>query len=441
MTDQVNFKGQAVQRSEGLDIPQLDDGLIDLLLTPSVIESLLKYTPLNHHYVPYKPVEASSSNSRSAQSGGDNTNGRGRDILANMDDGTLMELNGKLIYSVGRYALKAAMIYLTSFQTPAMTALGVRTNANELGKYKQFRDTHRKNHHKHIHRYVILAAVLPLIHEAIQWRTSHLEEQLNQQQQHGSSEDHAYERRHGEQQRLLSIYRKVKLLKFILRITAVVVPPLQLYHYLSYIFGINEKRGIHTPSPAMNLSYIKYKIPTRPTGNESDPLPRERSINFLYAYRRLWYDEIMFTSRLFLFPILEVWKDLPQGLVLARRRTLLQLKNYIHCARQKSKTLADKFRKGSGGSDASNNGDTLSDDRNVNSRGNENPGECAICHSHPIIIPYQAAPCGHWYCYACLRGAMIDAAVDDISHDGVSLTYHCVTCGSKVTSSRPAGHG
>uniref|UniRef100_A0A7S3VA22 Peroxin-2 n=1 Tax=Chaetoceros debilis TaxID=122233 RepID=A0A7S3VA22_9STRA len=466
----IGIAGQAVhiQRSEGLDIPQLDDSLLDLLLSPSVIQSLFKYTPLNHHYVPYKPTEAystpASSNISNEQSGsgggGDNTHGH--DIIENRDDvGTLMEQNGKLIYSVGRYALKAAMIYLTSFQTPAMTSLGVQSKSNarinELGNYR----TKKSRHHKQLHRYVILAAVLPLLHEVIQWRTSHLEEQLNQQQQqqrwHGSSEDQAYERRNGvqqqQQQQVLAIYRKVKLLKFILKITSIVVPPLQLYHFLSYIFGINETRGIHTPSPAMNLSGLQYKIPTRQrgdvTGSKSDPHPhpRERSINFLYAYRRLWYDEIILTAGLFLVPILEVWKDLPQGLVLAHRRTLLQFKNCLDSARKKSKSLANKFRLGSGDSDtsASSNGETSSSSggRNVNSRGKENPGECAICHSHSIIIPYQAVPCGHWCCYACLRGAMIDAAVDDVSNDGdgVSLTYHCVTCGLKVTSSRPAGYG
>ena len=143
---------------------------------------------------------------------------------------------------------------------------------------------------------------------------------------------------------------------------------------------------------------------------------------------------------------------MPQALVLGRRRALIQFKNCLDRARMKSKSLANKFRLGSVASDGSSGATSSGGDggnMNVNSRGKENPGECAICHTQSIIIPYQAAPCGHWYCYACLRGAMIDAAVDDVSNnsngngnsDGMNLTFYCVTCGRKVTSSRPAGHG
>ena len=52
---------------------------------------------------------------------------------------------------------------------------------------------------------------------------------------------------------------------------------------------------------------------------------------------------------------------------------------------------------------------------------------CSMCHVENPTVPYIASPCGHCYCYLCLRMAVTD-----------DLQFRCVDCGkSIVASGRP----
>jgi len=55
-----------------------------------------------------------------------------------------------------------------------------------------------------------------------------------------------------------------------------------------------------------------------------------------------------------------------------------------------------------------------------------NKSSCSICRAVDASIPYRASPCGHIFCYVCLRMAVLD-----------SEEYQCHQCGRFVESSSP----
>jgi peroxin-2 len=57
----------------------------------------------------------------------------------------------------------------------------------------------------------------------------------------------------------------------------------------------------------------------------------------------------------------------------------------------------------------------------------EMTSECGICGTSDILQPYVAVPCGHRFCYFCLRGHVL-----------ADPGYQCPTCLAKVRSMRPA---
>eukprot|EP01083_Nonionella_stella_P116589 346514_1 len=57
-----------------------------------------------------------------------------------------------------------------------------------------------------------------------------------------------------------------------------------------------------------------------------------------------------------------------------------------------------------------------------NARGGATP--CPLCSAHPITTPFAAKPCGHVYCYVCLRAEMMNESV---------AQFRCATCGGVIT--------
>lgn len=48
---------------------------------------------------------------------------------------------------------------------------------------------------------------------------------------------------------------------------------------------------------------------------------------------------------------------------------------------------------------------------------------CPVCGAHPIVVPYVASPCGHLYCYYCVRTRTLADA-----------SFKCLACSAKVVA-------
>ena len=324
-----------VERGIALDIQELDNGLLHLLL-PNV-QSMFQYMRCS-------------------------------------------ETNTKVINSAAVHILKAIMIYSTNFYSPAMRHLNVKVAEKRVMSKRR---GERHTQFPKIYSYILITCLLPLLHELIKYKATIIEEDLRQDTtvENTSTSTSAM-------QRQLARSRQAKILQVLLGVTSIVMPPIQLYNHLRYILKPKEWQ---TPSFAMNDNGLSYQYEKSNGGGEV-----ERKINFLYAQRRIWYEEFMLTIGL--LPI-DVWRNLPEAIKLSYRRMLVQLKAIL------PKKIRKKFISDHGSSDAIHS--------------------CAICSLKPIVIPYKTSCC-HVYCYTCLRSALVD-----------NSQYRCMICGAKVAFSKP----
>ena len=51
---------------------------------------------------------------------------------------------------------------------------------------------------------------------------------------------------------------------------------------------------------------------------------------------------------------------------------------------------------------------------------------CAICGARDVLVPYAARPCGHRFCYYCLRANTLADA-----------RFGCPRCGARVEAMQP----
>jgi hypothetical protein len=336
----IQIHDNLCQRSEGFDIPLLDDALIKLLV-PN-IQSMFKY--LNCCYY--------------------------------------SESNTKLLDTVSTHFLKALLMYTTNMHSPAMRHLNVKVKLDPRLGNKSTPSFGRIR----IYRYIAVTCLLPVIHAFIKYKASSLRSSL-QNTTNDDDNEIATQRRRAET-------RQANILQILLKAISLVVPPIQLYHCVAYMF---QRRRFDSPSFVMNYNNLKYGS-TNTKRNE-----RDRSINFLYAYRRILYEEFILTMGL--LPI-DAWKRIPQNMKIFYKRLRIQLNSFFYAKlkrlREESVSLPD-------GVESAEN----------------HKSACTICGMKPIAIPYKSS-CGHWSCYACLRLAISD-----------DLCYKCEKCGQKVSSSGP----
>ena len=259
--------------------------------------------------------------------------------------------------------LKMIMIYSTGFRTPAMRALGVKALVKK-----------RRN----IHKYVFISTFLPLCYTIMRWYVRKLKENLNEMESTYAENESV-----SNYIRKRAFERQYKVLTFVTNFVRSIIHPFILYHHLAFMFQLRP-----TPSIAMNISDIQYGI------DETS----KRSVNLMYGYRRLWYEELLLT--LSILPI-DVWRDMPKNINLfykqLKARINLIVKNKLPASFQRAHKMEyDKLDQ-----------------------------SCGICNIKPIPVPY-AVGCGHLYCYTCLRIAVTD-----------NIHYCCIICGAKVISSRP----
>lgn len=351
----------AVDRAVALDVQELDDGLLQLLL-PN-IRSMF-------HYMRF---------------------------FSGDDD------RDKLINSTAIYILKAIMIYATQLSSPAMRHLNVKVceqnhrhdssattggTFNRSGGYPSRRS---------VRNVIGITCLLPFLHELLHYRYRILYDKLGSEDDlDGSNDD----------EQLLRLKRGHKrqavILHVILRATSIIVPSIQLYHYLSYLLNPRGKR-IRTPSYALNANNLSYEY------RDSKDGIVERKVNLMYTYRRTWYKELMILMSS--LPV-DVWRSFPKTMKLWYRHSLAQIRARI----------PDKLRKPLGQDLPSCNEKVTID--------NVAEHSCSICNLRPVVIPYITS-CGHLCCYTCLKFELLNSG----------FNYKCLVCGAKVESSRSLVHG
>lgn len=278
--------------------------------------------------------------------------------------------HGKYLQNVSLHVLKFLMVYMTGFYTPAMRSLGVK------GKMTKQRD---------FYKYLVISSISPIIYECMKWYRDILKEKIEKEKSDFPCAIDITTSRTVKQQKIrkMAHERQYKLLNYMCKFLQHIIYPIQLYHHLGYMF-----RWIPSPTVSMNLSNMKYQL------DENG----KRSVNLVYGYRRLLYDE--FLLALSILP-LDIWLGLPKNVNLIFKQLMARLNSLRH---DRLKVLSKLLRK---------------DDCHTC------PQSCGICNIDPIPLPYETA-CGHLYCYACLRIAITD------NHN-----FRCIRCGSKVASSRP----
>jgi hypothetical protein len=259
--------------------------------------------------------------------------------------------------------LKMIMIYSTGFRTPAMRALGVKALVKK-----------RRN----IHTYVFISTFLPLCYTIKRWHVRKLKDTLKEMESTSTENESV-----SDIIRKRAFERQYKVLTFVTNSVRCIIHPFILHHHLAFMFRLRP-----TPSIAMNMSDIQYDI------DETS----KRSVNLMYGYRRLWYEELLLT--LSILPI-DVWRDMPKNINLfykqLKARINLTVKNNLPLSFQRVHRMEyDKLDQ-----------------------------SCGICNIKPIPVPYEVG-CGHLYCYTCLRIAVTD-----------NIHYCCMICGARVISSRP----
>lgn len=262
------------------------------------------------------------------------------------------------------HILKMAMIYFTGFRTPAMRALGVKAFVKKR---------------RHLHKYVFISTFLPFCYAIMNWYSEKLREKLNE-----------IESTSAESATTMSIIirkraceRQYKVLNGVLTFVRCFIHPFMLCHHLAFMFRLRP-----TPSIAMNMSGIQY---------DTDETSK-RSVNLMYGYRRLWYEELLGTMSI--LP-LDVWREMPKNLSLFSKHLMARMNSFVKHKLPKSLRRINRYQY-----------DKLNQ-------------SCGICNIIPIPVPYEAG-CGHLYCYTCLRIAVTD-----------NIHYCCIICGGNVTNSRP----
>lgn len=354
-------------RSAALDISTLDDALLSLLLSPERLKSLFKYTkfsPLAHTY-----------SSTVTNTGQGNATATYLDLRGDENED---QNEGYHAHRLLLCLLRGLIIFFTSASdagsTPAITTLQSKVVSSlSPGRAPKRRD---------IYKWIILSSGIPAAYHAIKLLSLSYSHHLH----HSSTLNET-----GETLQSVAHQRQLKIISYVLGIVDRIVPPLVLFQHIRCIFQQSHSKADGTfipPSLGMYLAGLTIApVVTSSFSEGGSDMTRpvlsviQRNVHFLYAYRRFLFQELMSLFEVF-FPR-DGFKYIMEGLQKRRRMRAIR----------KSKK-----------------GDLV----------------CPICNTSPILIPYKVDPCGHVYCYTCLRRAAL-----------TSEHFNCNLCHQRVHSSRP----
>ncbi|KAL7433825.1 hypothetical protein ACHAXM_003757 [Skeletonema potamos] len=222
------------------------------------------------------------------------------------------------------------------------------------------------------------------------------------------------------------------LIDSILGMSDILIPPLRLITYVSYLWGL-------CPTPNFGSSMIgwEYASVTDVQGSSSDVESMsiltpyyQRHANFQYGNRRLLVEEGLRTMASILPPRtnLSVQPDVDNG----RRRQVEETSGSENSRSSTNitataHTLTTQRRMGWMRQRALSFMGVIEEEEEIEQRPVDNSYvlNCSLCRTVPAV-PYITS-CGHCYCYMCLRMAVTEDPY-----------YRCVCCRKRIdSSSRP----
>ncbi|KAL7547121.1 hypothetical protein ACHAWF_010449 [Thalassiosira exigua] len=454
-------------RSDPLDIPHIDEHLLTRLLLPRLASAISLAFPRAH--LDWTTGVVASPSGVGGGGGGDDGGGTG-DALAwkRVAEGTL-----RLCLLLGSCRLLAGNGGAADARvtTPAMRSLGMmlrpssdRTSRGHGPKSDgAFRS--RARLYGKIAALAFATVVVPGLLEELKYRRgrqleereqrSRLEEIRREMRPRSSDESagRSWQQQQQQQQQsprspLDEMQRRARKRRSLLRslladaalgFSEVVLPPLRLICYVSYLWGMSPAPGL-----GVRLSGWEYApaeaLTLRDAGESAVVPPYQRHANFQYGNRRLLVEEALRTASMVLPPRGSTGAG-PVGRDAANERA-----NENDVNRTYSRSGLGGRENGLGSAAqvpprgrrrwmqrrllsfmgvVPEEEDESDDD--VCGGGDMRPGEiplpCSLCGAERPVVPYVAS-CGHGYCYLCLRAAVTD-----------DLGFRCVRCGRAVASS------
>ena len=205
------------------------------------------------------------------------------------------------------------------------------------------------------------------------------------------------------------------LVDSILGMSDILMPPLRLITYVSYLWGLCPTPNVGSSMIGMEYASVN-DIHYSDSASQSILAPSQRHVNFQYGNRRLMVEEGLRTMATILPPrsnshAQDAFVDRPSRnddatvttQVTQRRRGWI---------RQRALSFMGVVEE-------------ADEAETQNTHDTHCALNCALCRSVPAMIPYITS-CGHCYCYICLRMAVTEDPY-----------YRCVICRKRIdTSSR-----
>ena len=247
-------------RSVALDVSTLDDALLSLLLSPESIKSVFKYTKFSHLAYNYFPNPTGDT--------GD-------------DD---EEDEGYHVQRLTLYIFRGVVLLFTLGGNIGFTpAMAIFQSKIIISKNNGSPDR------RHIYKLLLLSSGAPALYHAMKLYAlsySSLNDSV-----------HGVDLSQRESLQTIARQRRIKIISYALGLVDKVVPPAVLLQYLRCIFQRKKSSLPFVPSSlAMNLCGLTFVPVSRfiNRNNTSQTMSvLQRNVNFMYAYRRLLFQELM----------------------------------------------------------------------------------------------------------------------------------------------------
>jgi hypothetical protein len=450
-----NNNSSSYHRGDPLDIPLIDQHLLVHLLCPRITSAIRYAFPqLYLEWTTGVAAADGDTNNRDGSSSGPLIRKRWIEMLLHIS-----LLVGSCHFSSKRNNSKETSVYLA---TPAMRNLGMILRPTSAAPVAAAKNEHPLSSkikvYSKIVALVLATVVVPALYEELklhrqkqlekqetrlrlaqlsrEFRSTHGNDvQQEQQQQLQQQRESIQQQQQGDMLQQRAQKRKTLIQKFIvdsiLGMSDILIPPLQLVNYLSYLWGLS-----YTPNIGSSLIGWEYASITT-DGQSSSSLsgslnPFQRHANFQYANRRLMVEEGLRTMAAILPPRRNAPDNNENGRT--RRRRSVEEDNTDN---------SDNDRP-----NANNNSNTTTQisphrrmswmrQRALSFMGvveeeeaseqrpydKSNELKCSLCQTLNPSIPYITS-CGHCYCYLCLRMSVTDDPY-----------YRCVCCRKRVGTS------
>lgn len=214
------------------------------------------------------------------------------------------EPSSKYFTNIVLHLMKAVMIYSTllryDFPTPGMNNLKL-TFKSRSWKERLAEDQrmNRNIYRKKVYRYIFLSTLLPLLHDLLKWKAVNYQSSINNNATNNlnATNINSNNDNNNGTHEYIRISRRLAVLQSILKLSSIIIPPLQIFAHIAHLMG-----NTASPELSMRLSNLQYDaLPPEKSG--------QRSVNFSYAQRRIWYEEAMITCSM-IVPI-DMWREVP----------------------------------------------------------------------------------------------------------------------------------